>query len=499
MKLSFRLDHNRYTLAYIRPAQFSMSTQTEYAYERLAGALADQVRRGTLAPGERIPSVREMSGRHGVSVTTVLQAYRKLEALHLVEARPKSGFYVLPERAHRVPPPRVSTPAQAPTTVTTSDLMDSIVASSSDRGLVPLGAAIPDPALLPLRALARQMGTVLREDAAAASAYGLPNGAGELRREIAKREWNVGPPVGPDDVCITCGASEGLSLAIRATTEPGDVIAVESPAFFGTLQAIEASGRRALEIPTCSVDGIEVDALASALEKHDVRACIVTPNFHNPLGSLMPDSEKERLVRTVGARGIALIEDDTFGELYFGEQQPPSLRSWDTEGLVLRIGSFSKTLAPGYRVGWIVPGPRYEAAVRRHKLASTVATATPPQLAVARYLAGGRYDHHLRKLRRILGDNVARLRAEVAARFPEGTRLSRPRGGFLLWVRLPGEADALALFARARARGISLSPGVIFSPSDGFRRFIRLSAGHPWTPRTEAAIDALAEIVRSDA
>lgn len=469
-----------------------------HAYERLADDLARQVRSGTLAPGDRIPSVREMSGRQGVSVTTVLQAYRKLEALHLVEARPKSGFYVLPERAHRVPPPRVSRPVQAPTRVTTSDLMDSIVAASSDPDLVPLGAAVPDPALLPLRALARHMGSVLRDDPSGASAYGAPHGMSELRREIAKREWNAGPPVAPDDVVVTCGAAEGLSLAIRATTEPGDVIAVESPAFFGTLQAIEASGRRALEIPTCSVDGIDVNALEHALERHDVKACIVTPNFHNPLGSLVPDADKERLVRLLGPREIPLIEDDTFGELFFEDQQPASLRRWDTRGLVIRIGSFSKTLAPGYRIGWMLPGPRYETAVRRHKLASTVANATPPQLAVARYLASGRYDHHLRKLRRVLRDNVARLRSEVAARFPEGTRLSRPRGGFLLWVRLPDGADALALHARARARGISVSPGPIFSPSGGFGSFLRLSAGHPWTERTEAAVDELAGMV-SDA
>ena len=473
-----------------------MSTQADYAYERLADELARQVRTGTLAPGERIPSVRAMSQRQDVSVSTVLQAYRKLEALHLVEARPKSGFYVLPERAHRVPPPRVSKPVQTPTPVTTSDLMDAIVAASSDPHLVPLGAAVPDPALLPLRALARHMGSVLRDDPSGASAYGAPHGMLELRREIAKREWNAGPPVAPDEVLVTCGAAEGLSLAIRATSEPGDVIAVESPAFFGTLQAIEASGRRALEIPTCSVDGIDVAALEDALERHDVSACIVTPNFHNPLGSLVPDADKARLVRTLGAREIPLIEDDTFGELYFEDPQPASLRRWDTRGLVIRIGSFSKTLAPGYRIGWMLPGPRFEAAVRRHKLSSTVANATPTQLAVARYLASGRYDHHLRKLRRVLRDNVARLRAEVAARFPGGTRLSRPRGGFLLWVRLPDGADALTLHHRARAHGISVSPGPIFSPSGGFGHFIRLSAGHPWSERTEWALDRLAEMLR---
>ncbi len=472
-----------------------MSSQAGYAYERLADELTRQVRAGMLAAGERIPSVRTMSERHGVSISTVLQAYRRLEALRLIEARPKSGFYVLAERAHRIPAPHPSEPVQAPTRVTTSDLMDAIVAASSDPHLVPLGAAVPDPALLPLRALARHMGSVLRDDPSGASTYGAPHGMLPLRRELAKREWNAGLSVAPDDLLVTCGAAEGLNLAIRATTEPGDVVAVESPAFFGTLQAIEASGRRALEIPTCPVNGIDVDALEDALGPHDVRACIVTPNFHNPLGSLVPDADKERLVRVLGAREIPLIEDDTFAELYFEDHQPASLRRWDTEGFVIRVGSLSKTLAPGYRIGWMVPGPRFEASVRRHKLASTVANATPPQLAVARYLASGRYDDHLRRLRRVLRDNVARMRAEVAARFPEGTRLSRPRGGFLLWVRLPDGVDALALHRRARERGISISPGPIFSPSGDFRHCLRLSAGHLWSERTEWALDELAEMI----
>src|SRR5690606_29137492 len=240
-------------------------------------------------------------------------------------------------------------------------LMDAIVAASSDPHLVPLGAAVPDPALLPLRALARHMGSVLRDDPSGASAYGAPHGMLPLRRELAKREWNAGLSVAPDDLLVTCGAAEGLNLAIRTTTEAGDVVAVESPAFFGTLQAIEGLGRRALEIPTCPVDGIDVDALEHALGRHRVGACIVTPNFHNPLGSLMPEVEKERLVGIACERGIPLIEDDAFGELYF-DQPPPSLRSWDEDGTVVRIGSFSKTLAPGYRVGWILPGSRHMTA-----------------------------------------------------------------------------------------------------------------------------------------
>lgn len=287
-------------------------------------------------------------------------------------------------------------------------------------------------------------------------------------------DWAAGRPADPEDILITCGAEEALHLALGATTEPGDVVAVGSPAYFGVLQVIETLGRKAVEIPTCAVNGMEV----AAVEVHSVRACVVTPNFHNPLGALMMDGQKEGLVQLLTARGTPIIEDDTFGELHFDGGRPRSLRAWNGDDRVLRCGSFSKILAPGYRVGWIVPGPRYMARIARLKLASTIATSRPAQLAIARFLSMGGYDAHLRRLRRTLRHDVARLRGEVARRFPEGRVLSQPRDGFVIWVGLPGDADALDLHRQAQETGISISPGPIFSPTEGFRNFIRLSAGH---------------------
>ncbi|HWV58441.1 MAG TPA: PLP-dependent aminotransferase family protein [Longimicrobiales bacterium] len=467
-----------------------------FAYQRLAEALAGQIRRGTLRPGDRLPSVRGMSRKHRVSISTVMQAYRRLESLRLVEARQRSGFFVAARRLDRVPPPAMSAPASKPATVGTCALIAEIVRAVADPSAVPLGAALPDPALLPVRALNRSMGSALRAAGATATSQLRAEGLDELRHEIAKREWNVGRASYHDEIVVTCGASEALELALHATTRPGDIVAVESPAFFGVLQLIELLDRRVLEIPTCPERGLDVDALVSAVESHPVRACVVTPNHQNPLGARMPDASKARLVEAMAERGIPVIEDDTFGELYFDGVQPRSLRAWDRTGTVLRCGSFGKTLAPGFRVGWIVPGPRYMEAVRRVKLATTIATSGPAQLAIARYLAGGGYDRHLRGLRARLRDNVQRMAAGIAASFPEGTRISRPTGGFVLWVELPGNADSLELYGRARDAGITICPGPIFSSHGAFRSNIRVSAGHPWSEKTEWAIATLARLAR---
>jgi len=468
---------------------------TNLAYEALAAELEAQIRRGTLRPGDRLPSVRRTSVEQRRSLSTVLEAYRRLEMLRLIEARPRSGYYVLPQVVERPPLPLGSPASPAPTSVGTAGLIAQVVRAVADPDAVPLGAALPDASLLPHAALKRCMTAAMRFDAPGGVAQVPPEGVESLRREIARREWSAGHVAYHDEILVTAGASEALDVALRATTSPGDIVAVESPAFFGVLQAIETLGRRALEIPVCAEEGIDIDALEAAIAKHPVRALIVTPNFHNPVGSYMPDASRARLVALMTEHGIPVIEDDTFGELYFEGPQPRSLRAWDEAGWVIRCGSFSKTLAPGYRIGWIVPGPRHFEAVRRCKLATSLGTSAPPQLALARYLAAGGYDRHLRRLRRTLRNNVARLSAEVCSRFPEGTRIGRPRGGFVLWIELPAGADALALGGRALAAGISICPGPIFSPSGGYRNCIRLSAGHPWSERTEGAVEKLGRML----
>lgn len=291
----------------------------------------------------------------------------------------------------------------------------------------------------------------------------------------------------------TCGCMEALNLCLRAVAKPGDTIAIESPAYFGVLQCIESLGLKALEIPTHPRDGASLDALEYALDTQPVAACLFTLNFQNPLGSCMPEDQKKRLVAMLAAREIPLIEDDIYGDLYFGETRPRVAKSYDRNGLVLLCDSFSKTLAPGYRVGWCAPG-RWQEKVEHLKMVTTVSTATLPQLAVADYMAAGGYHHHLRRVRRTYAEKVRLVSQAVSVFFPEGTRVTRPSGGYVLWVELPVQVDSLELFDRALSAGISIAPGPIFSAKGAFRNFVRLNCGTPWSDKMEAAIKTLGKI-----
>jgi DNA-binding transcriptional MocR family regulator len=287
----------------------------------------------------------------------------------------------------------------------------------------------------------------------------------------------LGCALEPDDFVITSGCAEAIHLALQAVCRPGDLVAVESPTYFGILQALEAQGLRALEIPTHSRDGISLDALSFALENHPVRAVVVISNFSNPLGCCMPEENKRALVELLARYQVPLIEDDIYGELAFHAQRPGVAKVFDRQGLVLLCSSFSKDISPSYRVGWIAPG-RFRKRVEQLKMATNIATAVLPQLAIARFLESGGYDRHLRSIRRAYAQKVAQMTQAVLAYFPEGTRVSSPAGGFVLWVQLPGEVDSLALYQRALAAGITLAPGHIFSATAKYRSFIRLNAAY---------------------
>jgi DNA-binding transcriptional MocR family regulator len=366
-----------------------------------------------------------------------------------------------------------------------------------DTTIVPLGAATPSPSILPTDKLNRTLAQVARASGGVGISYDPPPGCLPLRRQLARRAVEWGCALAPDEFVVTVGTMEALTLCLRAVTRPGDTIAVESPTYYGLLQLIESLGLRAIEIPLHPRTGMDLDVLDDVLRAHRVRACLGIPNFSNPLGSLMPDEAKERLVATLARHEVPLIEDDMYGDLYaepaVGAARPRPCRAFDKQGLVMTCGSFSKTLAPGYRVGWAIPG-RFRETVEHLKFAQSVATPTLPALAVAAFLEEGGFEPHLRQLRRRLTTQVAQLREAVAQWFPPGTRVSRPLGGFVLWVELPAGTNSLELHERARARGISIAPGPIFSAAQRFTNCIRLNCGHPFTEVIEHAVRTLGEL-----
>ena len=466
-------------------------------YEALAEEIAQSIRTGVLKPGDRLPSVREASARRRVSPSTVFEAYYLLEARGLVRARERSGYYVIAGATSLPPEPEfASGPAAASTTVAVSDLVFGILESARMRDVVPFGSAFPSPLLFPLQRLARTMSTTVQCMDPWSTVDDLTPGNAALRRQIALRYLADGMHVHTDEIVITNGALEALNLCLLAVARPGDAVIVESPTFYAALQALERNGLKAVEVPTHPREGIDLEALERALRRHRPKACWLMTTFQNPLGSLMPDEKKRALVELLEAHEVALIEDDVYGELYFGSKRPLPAKAFDTKGLVMHCSSFSKCLAPGYRVGWAAAG-RYASDVARHKLTTTLSASAPAQAALAEYLAKGGFDKHLRHLRHALSVQQSAMMQAVVRHFPAGTKATRPGGGYFLWIELPEGIDTLEMHRQALSLGISMAPGPMFSAQRAFANCLRLNYGHPWNARAEAALATLGRLVHS--
>src|SRR6516162_7310296 len=354
-------------------------------YKQVALRISELSEHGTLRPGERVPSVRRCSEQQNVSIATVMQAYRLLENRGIIEGRPQSGYYVRAQRWLAPPEPGMSKPTPRAVEVQVSELVMQIVKASRDPSLLRLGATLPSPELFPIKELHRAMSSVGRRHPLAANSYDPPPGNLALRTQVALRAMEAGCTLAPDDIITTIGVTEALNLCLRAVAKPGDVIGIESPAFFGILQIIEALGMRVCEIPTYPREGVCLDELAQRLKSCRVKACVFTLNFSNPLGSCMPDEKKRSLVKMLAEREIPLIEDDIYGNLAFGPTRPKVAKAFDENGWVLLCDSFTKTLSPGYRVGWVAPG-RFKQEVEFLKFVNTGATPSLPQMTIAEFL-----------------------------------------------------------------------------------------------------------------
>ncbi len=472
--------------------------QKSLLYEEVARRVRTLVHGGTLRAGERIPSVRQMARQWRVSISTVLQAYGLLEAERLIEARPQSGYYVAPKLWKRPEEPGMSQPVQKPTKVNVSELSINVMRlmeATHHPEFVRFGAALTSPEMLPSAALNRAMAAAGRRRADAGNGYEFAPGCRELRVQIARRSLESGAVLSADDIVVTCGGTEAMHLCLRAVAKAGDTIAIESPTYFGLLTCLESLGMKALEIPTHPRDGVSLEALAFALETQPIKACFFIHNFNNPLGCCMPEENKKRLVAMLAERDIPLIEDDTYGDVAFSAQRPKTAKAFDRDGRVLLCSSFSKTLAPGYRIGWTAPG-RYLERVMHLKMVSSLANATLPELAVADFLAAGGYGAHVRKLRRLYAEKADWMTRAIGEYFPEGTRVTRPAGGQVLWVELPKRINALELFHRALEQKISIAPGPVFSATQKYQNFIRMNVGNPWNRRIEDALACLGRMMR---
>ncbi|MFV9685155.1 GntR family transcriptional regulator MpaR [Pseudomonas sp. NY15367] len=463
-------------------------------YEKFADEIAELIRTGVLGPGEKVPSVRHASRTYGVSPSTVFQAYYLLEDRGLIQARARSGYFVREHAKRPLHEPELTTHAAQTTEVDVSELVFSVLASLKDPHTVPFGSAFPSPHLFPLPRLAKSMAHALRMLSPHEIIADMTAGNADLRRQIALRYMVSGVMLPMEELVISNGAMEALNLCLQCVTQPGDLVAIESPTFYACLQVLERLQLKAVEIPVHPREGIDLGALSASLKQLPIKACWFMSSLQNPLGASMSETKKQALYDLLVEHQVPLIEDDVYAELYFGSHPPKPVKSFDREGLVMHCSSFSKSLAPGYRIGWVAGG-RYAEQIARLKLMTTISPSVPAQAALADYLQHGGYDRHLRKLRHALEMQQSAMLASAARHFPASTRVTRPSGGYFLWFEFPERLDSLQLLRLALAQGISLAPGPIFSASQGFRHCARLNYGHPWSPRSEQAMEVLGRLV----
>ena len=464
-------------------------------YQRLADELVGLMEARVLRPGDRLPSVRGYSRQKRVSVATVLRTYQLLEDRGYLEVRPQSGHYVSASGGHLAPSPSVRRPSFAKEEVRVADLAWELLARVNDKGLAPFGLATAAPEHYPARRLSRILARVTREAGVAGVIYGSPVGHEALLHQVARRALGAGLTVQPDELLITNGCTEAIQLALRALMRAGEVLLVESPSYYGFLETAESLGLRVAEVPTDPETGVSLDHLDAAIRRTRPRAFLTNPTFHNPLGFLVPDDRKREQLALLARHGVAVVEDDLYGDLYFGDTRPAPLKAFDQTGDVILCSSFSKTLAPGFRVGWVAAGRHIE-RIRKLKLASSIHTNTLAQLALAEYLSGGGAEHHLRRIRQAFRAQVADYSLAIARLFPEGTRVSRPQGGHLLWVELARGKDTMELSRRALARRVGIVPGRVFSAGDTYGHCFRLNCGFPLRGDNEGALETLAGLVR---
>jgi DNA-binding transcriptional MocR family regulator len=470
-------------------------TTDDHLYLQVADGLEKMIAGEVLRIGDKLPSVRLLSEEYGISMGTAFQAYYHLEGRGLIESRPKSGYYVRFNHQHARQLPDQVKPDIGSHEVSVKDMITSIYGDIVASDAINFAIAVPDPSLIPTAKINKSVVYALRNTKGHCINYEHSQGNTELRQQVAKLSFNWGGKVKPDEVIITSGCLEAVMMCLKAVTNHGDTVAVECPTYFGIYQTIESLGLKVVEIPSDPTEGLDLFALQKAIKKNKIKACVVVPNFNNPLGTCMSDENKKKLVDIITENNIPLIEDDIYGELFFGKSRPKACKYFDKKGMVMYCSSLSKSLAPGYRIGWAIPGKHFE-QVKQIKRIQNISSPSLTQAAMAHFLKNGRYEYHLKNLRKALHTQSLRYMQAIIQYFPSDTKISRPAGGFTFWIELNSTIDSFRLRTEAMKHKISIVPGKIFSASIDYSNYIRVSFGKPWSEDVDYGLMMLGKLIK---
>ncbi len=464
-------------------------------YEEIAQLINYKIEKGYFQPGDKLPSIRQMSSEHQVSISTVQEAYRLLETKQVAEARPKSGYYVLaPQRSPAMP--SISRPSKEPLEVSQWDLILKMLYNHEQDNDIVLGRGTPDVGMSTLKPLSKITANISTHREITNFTYDSLQGSKRLRDQISRLMIDSGCNLHPDEILVTTGCQEALSCSMRSVADAGDIVAIDSPSFYGSMQTIQAIGLKALEIPTHPETGISLEALELAAEQWPIKAVQLTPSCNNPLGYTMPNEHKARLIVLANRYNIAIIEDDIYGDLSYTQPRSRSIKSYDTEGRVIYCSSFSKTISPAYRTGWCAPG-RYMQRVKQMKYVSTACGSVLQPRAIADFIAQGHYERHLRKARAQYLKSRDTMIDWVKKYFPEGTKMSYPQGGFLLWVELPESIQSIELNEKLAGENISIAPGVLFTASEKYQHCLRLNYSQAPNDDIRGAVEKIGNIAKT--
>lgn len=464
-------------------------------YKNLADTVAIQIENGAYKPGDCLPSIRAFCDQHQVSMSSGVRTYRELEQRGLVNALDRSGYYV---NQTRLPAdtPLAGKSGASPVSVHSSAGHLRLFELANEAGILDLATAKPAADLTLARELEKSSKRVWREKRLRSVEPIFPPGSEELRRLIAQRMCLEGCRVTPEDIVITGGFQSAMFLALDLLTHPGDVVAVESPTDYGVLELIEQLGLRALPIPTDPGYGISMNAIELACQQWDVRAFIVVPNYNNPMGFCMFDQCKQRIVEAAKRYAIPVIENDEFGCFRDQNRRPLAIKAWDDDGFIYHCGSLTQAFGSSFGLGWLVLPKQRSTEVRRRQYSQNICVDTHAQLVAADVISRVAMDRFYNNISVEYDRRTSLLARSIYDHFPHGTRISRPCGGYLLWVELPMEIDMADLLDDALSVGISFSPGKLFSTNGQFKHCMRLSSAPISTSSKLMGIRRFADLIQ---